>query len=71
MKNNLDRSNYQRIMNQHSASLVGAEAALKRAAIKARKRAIETSGSVAIFEDGKIVHVTEVPELNEGETERV
>lgn len=58
-------------MNQHPAKLVGAEAALKRAAIKARRRAIETSGSVAIFEDGKIVHVTEVPDLYEEETDRV
>ncbi len=50
---------------------VGAEAALKRAAIKARRRAIEVSGSVAIYRDGKIVHVTEVPDLNEEETDRV
>ncbi len=50
---------------------VGAEAALKRAAIKARRRAIEVSGSVAIYRDGKIVHVTEVPDLYEEETDRV
>lgn len=48
---------------------VGAEAALKRAAINARRRAIETSGSVAMYRDGKIVHVTEVPELYEDETD--
>ena len=46
---------------------VGAEAALKRAAIKARRRAIETSGSVAIYRDGKIVHVKEVPGLYDDE----
>ncbi len=49
----------------------GAIAALKRAAIKARRRAIEVSGSVPIYRDGKIVHVTEVPELYEEETDRV
>ena len=59
------------IERRRHPDFVGAEAALKRAAIKARRRAIETSGSVAIFRDGKIVHVTEVPELNEGETDRV
>ena len=48
---------------------VGAEAALKRAAIKARRRAIETSGSVAIYRDGKIVHVKEVPGLYDDESD--
>ena len=49
---------------------IGAEAALRRAAIKAQRRAIETSGSYAIYKDGKIVHVTEVPGLYEDESER-
>ena len=40
--------------------LIGAEAALRRAAIKARKRAIENTGSVAVWKDGKIVYETEV-----------
>jgi hypothetical protein len=35
----------------------GAEAAMKRAANIARRRAMETSGSVAIFQDGKIVWI--------------
>lgn len=35
--------------------LVGAEAAMQRAAERARRRAIEITGSVVIFKDGKIV----------------
>ncbi|MCY4652400.1 MAG: hypothetical protein OXC95_04460 [Dehalococcoidia bacterium] len=42
------------------ADFIGAEEALSRAAIKARKRAIETSGSVATWRDGKIVYDTEL-----------
>ena len=38
----------------------GALAALRRAAAVARRRAIETSGYVAIVRDGKIVHETNV-----------
>ena len=34
--------------------------AMRRAAIKARRRAIETTGSVATWRDGKIVYDTEV-----------
>ncbi len=49
---------------------IGAEAALKRAAIKAQRRAIETSGSYAVYRDGKIVHVTEVPGLYKDELEK-
>ncbi len=50
-------------------NFIGAEAALKRAGIKARRRAIETSGSVAIYRDGKIVHVKEIPGLYDDESE--
>ena len=39
---------------------IGAEKALRRAAIKARRRAIETTGSVPTWRDGKIVYDTEV-----------
>ena len=35
--------------------LAGAEAAMRRAAEHARRRAIETTGSVAVYKDGKIV----------------
>ncbi len=34
--------------------------AMRRAAVKARRRAIETTGSVPTWRDGKIVHDTEV-----------
>ena len=44
-------------------------AALERAANKAQRRAIETSGSYAVYRDGKIVHVTEIPGLYDDETE--
>ena len=43
-----------------SADSIGAEAALRRAAVKARRRAIETTGSVPTWRDGKIVYETEV-----------
>jgi hypothetical protein len=35
--------------------LVGAEEAMRRAAKRARQRAAETTGSVAVYKDGKIV----------------
>ncbi len=35
--------------------LVGAEAAMRRAAERARRRADETSGAVAVFKNGQIV----------------
>ncbi len=37
----------------------GAEAAMRRATIKARKRAIALTGRVVTFRDGKIVYDTE------------
>ena len=43
-----------------SKDFIGAEAALRRAAVKARRRAIETTGSVPTWRDGKIVYDTEV-----------
>lgn len=43
-----------------SADFIGAEKALRRAAVKARKRAIETTGAVPTWRDGKIVYDTEV-----------
>ena len=45
---------------QRPAHFVGAEAALRRAAIKARRRAIALTGSVPTWRDGKIVYDTEV-----------
>ena len=43
-----------------SADSIAAEAAMRRAAIKARHRAIKTTGSVPTWRDGKIVYDTEV-----------
>ena len=34
---------------------VGAEADLRRAAVKARERAFRTTGKVAVFKDGRVV----------------
>ena len=45
---------------ERPAHFIGAEAAMRRAAKKARKRAIETTGSVPTWRDGKIVYDTEV-----------
>ena len=45
---------------ESEAYFAGAYAALCRASIKARRRAIETTGYVAGWRDGKIVYDTEV-----------
>ena len=60
-----DRKKVKSLLDVDSAGIM---AALKRAAIKAQRRAIETSGSYAVYQDGKIVHVTKVTGLNEGES---
>ena len=44
---------------ESAAYWAGVDAAMRRAAIKARKRAIETTGSVPTWRDGKIVYDTE------------
>ncbi len=50
--------------------LIGADAAIVRASERARRRAIETTGSVAVFRDGEIVREKDIrkifPENNEG-----
>lgn len=43
-----------------SDDFIGAEKAMRRAAAKARKRAIETNGSAPTWRDGNIVYDTEV-----------
>ena len=45
---------------ERSECFLGMDAAMCRAAIKARKRAIETTGSVPTWRDGKLVYDTEV-----------
>ena len=55
---------------ERSAYNAGADAAMRRAAIKARKRAIETTGSVPTWRDGKIVYDTEVWPDDDGRDKR-
>lgn len=45
---------------ERAARFKDIDAAMRRAAVKARKRAIETTGSVPTWRDGKIVYDTEV-----------
>ena len=61
-----EREQDRRARDAHSAGIM---AALKRAAIKAQRRAIETSGSYPIYKDGKIVYVTEVLGLEGDDSE--
>lgn len=58
--NKPDHENGKSAKHTLSDDLIGAEKALRRAAIKARKRAIETTGSVPTWRNGKIVYDTEV-----------
>ena len=46
--------------SERSEYFLGRDAAMRRAAIKARRRAIETTGSVPTWRDGKLVYDTEV-----------
>lgn len=41
-------------LRSRDADFIGALAALRRAAAKARRRAFDTTGSVAIVKDGKV-----------------
>ena len=43
-----------------SSDSIGALAALRRAALKAQRQAIETDGFFAVWRDGKMVYATEV-----------
>ena len=45
---------------ERAAYNAGMDAAMRRAAVKARRRAIETTGSVPTWRDGKIVYETDV-----------
>ena len=46
-------------------------AALRRAAIKARHRALQTTGSYPIWENGEIVYVTEIVGFSDEEIREV
>ena len=65
--NQIDRK---RTRIPRNPDFIGAEAALKRAAIKAQRRAIETSGSYAVYRDGRILRVTEIPGPCDDESEK-
>ena len=45
---------------EYVAFRAGVDAAMRRAAVEARRRAIETLGSVPTWRDGEIVYDTEV-----------
>ena len=45
---------------EHDAFLEGVDRAMRRAAVEARRRAIETTGSVGTWRNGKLVRDTEV-----------
>ncbi len=47
----------QKPKRRRDPDMIGAEAAMKRAAATARRRAAAHGGKVAMFEDGKIVWV--------------
>ena len=47
-----------RPVKSQDSEFIGAFAALRRAAVKARRRAFETTGAVAIVKNGKVVWET-------------
>ncbi len=55
-----DRNTQKRTSQEPTEDTLAALAAMRRAAVKARRRAIEATGSVATWRDGKIVYDTEV-----------
>ena len=67
-----DLDNSKQAERPRDPDFVGAEMAIQRAAGIARRRAIETLGSVAVFKDGRVVWETadgtllEDPEQNAG-----
>ena len=65
--NSRSRDQVKRPLDLDSAGIM---AALERAATQAQRRAIATAGSYAVYRDGKIVHVTEVPGINDDEPRR-
>lgn len=59
-KNQENRNPINKLRDQ---DLIGAEAAMLRASKRARRRAIETTGSVAIFRNGIIVQEKDVKKI--------
>ena len=60
MASNNDRTKREHTSEEWTDDTLAALAALRRAAIKARRQSIEATGSVATWRDGKIVYDTEV-----------
>ena len=59
----LDKENGKRrivTQEEHEAWLAGVDRAMRRAAVEARQRAIDTNGYVETWRDGKMVRDTEV-----------
>ena len=59
----MDRQSKKRIIpteEESDAYFAGIDAAMRRAAVEARRRAIETTGSVGTWRNGKLVRDTEV-----------
>ena len=65
----MKQENRQPAKKSRDRDLIGAEAAMLRASERARRRAMETTGSVVIFRDGEIVWEEDIkkifPEDNE------
>ena len=55
-----DRTTQKLSSEQLTPDSLAALAAMRRAAVKARRRSIEITGSVPVWKDGKIVYETEV-----------
>ena len=51
----MSSQNQKSIRKPRDPDLAGAEVAMRRAAKRARRRAAETTGSVVVYKDGKIV----------------
>ena len=60
MAGNNDRSKREHTSEEWTDDTLAALAALRRAAVKARRQSIEATGSVPTWRDGKIVYETEV-----------
>ena len=60
MAGNGARAKREHTSEEWTEDTLAALAALRRAAVKARRRAIETTGSVPTWRDGNIVYETEV-----------
>jgi hypothetical protein len=65
------RDDLDTIPSTGSSRFAGAEAAMHRAAIKARHRALQTTGSYPIWENGEIVYVTEIVGYSDEEIREV